>query len=79
MTEHELRVCFDTLKQFILTEKAMRRHVLSEGPDKQRKLKRCDEALQVLVVIKDELKKHVEESPEQVMLFDEPATRRGGY
>ncbi len=86
MTEHELRVCFETVKQFIRDEKAMRRHVLKERTDGERnakaaKLRRCDEAIAALVVMKDELKRHVEETPEQVALIDDVPTvqRKGGY
>jgi hypothetical protein len=85
VTEHELRVCFETVKQFIRDEKAMRRHVLKERTDGERnakaaKLRRCDEAMAALVAMKDELKRHVEEPPEQVMLLDDvPTVKRGGY
>lgn len=83
MATHDLQVCFETLKQFILNEKRMRRQILRKGRDKQTKLRRCDEALQALIAIKNFAKLHVEESPEQVMLFDEgelPAVaKRGGY
>jgi hypothetical protein len=86
VTEHELRVCFETVKQFIRDEKAMRRLVLKEGTDGERKakaakLRRCDEAMAALVVMKEELKRHVEETPEQVALIDDVPSvqRRGGY
>lgn len=80
MTEHELRVCFETVKQFIRDEKAMRQRVLSEGNAKAAKLRRCDEAIAALVAMKDELKRHVEETPEQVVLIDDvPTVQRGGY
>jgi hypothetical protein len=64
----------------------MRRHVLKERTDGERnakaaKLRRCDEAIAALVVMKDELKRHVEETPEQVALIDDVPTvqRKGGY
>lgn len=78
LTLERLETLFNVLKRFILTEKKMRQWVLKSGPDKDRKLRECDEAIAALVALKDFAKQHVEEPPEQVMLFDEPV-RRGGY
>jgi hypothetical protein len=80
MTEHELRVTYGMVYQCLSRERKMRERVFAQKPaELRRKLREIDDAVTALVAMKDELKKHVEESPEQVMLFDEPATRRGGY
>lgn len=78
MTEHELRVCFGLVWKFIERERKMREHVFRAEPGKLRsKVRECDDAAQALVAMKDFAKQHVEESPEQVELFDVP--ERGGY
>lgn len=80
MTEHELRVTFGMVFKFIQRERKMREHVFRAEPGKLRsKLRECDEALQALTAMKDFAKGHVEESPEQVMLFDDVPGARGGY
>ena len=59
--------------------------MLKEGTEGERKskaakLRRCDEAMAAVVAMKDELKRHVEETPEQAMLIDDvPSVQRGGY
>lgn len=71
MTEHDLRVCFGLVFKFIERERKMREHVSRAEPGKLRsKLSECDTALQAVTAIKDFAKLHVEESPEQVELFE---------
>lgn len=80
MTEHELRVTYGMVYQTLQRERKMRERVFAQKPaELRRKLREIDDAVTALVAMKDELKKHVEESPEQVTLFDEPVGRRGGY
>lgn len=80
MTEHELRVCFGLVFKFIERERKMREHVFRAEPGKLRsKLRECDDAFQALTAMKDFAKQHVEESPEQVVLFDDLPRERGGY
>lgn len=84
MTEHELRVIFGLVYQTLQRERKMRERVFAQKPTElRRKLREIDEATTALVAMKDELKRHVEESPEQVTLFEGeqlPAqSRQGGY
>jgi hypothetical protein len=81
MTEHELRVTYGMVYQCLSRERKMRERVFAQKPaELKRKLREIDDAMAALVVMKDELKRHVEESPEQVMLIDDlPSVQRGGY
>jgi len=81
VTEHELRVTYGMVYQCLSRERKMRERVFAQKPaELKRKLREIDDAMAALVVMKDELKRHVEESPEQVMLIDDlPSVQRGGY
>lgn len=84
MTEHELRVTYGMVYQCLQRERKMRERVFAQKPaELRRKLREIDDAVTALVAMKDELKKHTEEPPEQVTLFDGEALpapgRRGGY
>ena len=80
MTEEQLRAAYDIVKNFIANERNMRQVVFGKDPAKlARKLEECRKASQALAAIKDCAKMNVEESPEQVMLFDDVPMGRGGY
>ncbi len=81
MTEHDLRVCYETVYKMIAKERRMREAVLSGSPLLKQKLADCDTALIALTTMKDELKRHVRAGPVQEMLVDAPVTpvRIGGY
>jgi len=81
MTEHELRVTYGMVYQCLSRERQMRERVFAQKPaELKRKLREIDDAVTALVAMKDELKRHVEETPEQVMLIDDlPSVQRGGY
>lgn len=82
MTEHELRVTYGLVYQCLQRERKMRERVFAQQPGRlTSKLREIDTAIDALIVMKDELKRHVEESPEQVQLFDEEVLppRKGGY
>lgn len=78
MTEHELRICYETVYKMISRERRMREAVLSSSPLLEQKLAECDNAIVALTVMKDELKRHVTPSATQETLFEVPATK-GGY
>lgn len=78
MTEHELRKLFELAYRFFEAERKWRQHVFPPGhPQRNAKLGQLDTALRAVTAMKDFAKQHVEESPEQVELFDVP--ERGGY
>lgn len=83
MTTHELRVTYGLVYQCLQRERKMRERVFAGKPYLKAKLREIDTAIDALIAMKDELKRHVEESPEQVQLFDEevlpPVVRKGGY
>lgn len=78
MTEHELRVCYETVYKMISRERRMREAVLSSSPLLKQKLAECDSAIVALTVMKDELKRHVAPGTVQETLFEAPAVK-GGY
>lgn len=79
MTEHELRVCYEIVYRMITRERKKREEVLAGKPYLKQKLDECDNAIIALTTMKDELKRHVVE-PIQEMLIDVPETaRKGGY
>ncbi len=78
MTEHELRALYGLAFRFFEAERKWREHVFPPGhPQRNAKLAGLDTALRAVTAMKDFAKQHVEESPEQVELFDVP--ERGGY
>lgn len=78
MTEHELRVYYETVYKMIIRERRMRESVLSHSPLLKQKLAECDNAIVALTVMKDELKTHVAPGATQETLFELPAPK-GGY
>jgi hypothetical protein len=78
MTEHELRVCYETVYRMISRERRMREAVLANSPLLKQKLAECDNALVALTVMKDELKPHAT-GPVQATLVDAPGGKKGGY
>lgn len=69
MTTHELRVLYGMVYQCLSRERKMRQRVFAARPvELKRKLREIDEAL---TAMKDELKLHTEEPPDQVNLFPE--------
>lgn len=80
MTEHELRVCYETVYRMVTKERRMRESVLANSPLLKKKLEECDTAIIALTTMKDELKRHVT-GPIQETLIDVPETagKRGGY
>lgn len=85
MTTHELRVTYGTVYQCLSRERKMCERVFAQKPvELKRKLCEIDDAITALMAMKDELKSHVEEPPEQVELFDDlpmysTGVTRGGY
>ena len=77
MTVHELRICFGVVYQCLRNERRMREQVFAGKPILRRKLREIDDAMRALVAMKDELKRHVEESPEQVSLFEDQQAPKG--
>lgn len=77
MTEHELRVCYETVYKMISRERKAREHVLRSSPYLQQKLAECDSAIVALTVMKDELKRHVAPGATQETLFEVPAVKGG--
>jgi len=70
MTTHELRACFGMVYQCLQRERQMRQRVFAQKPAQlKRKLREIDEAVEALTAMKDELKRHTEEPPEQVDLL----------
>ena len=78
MTEHELRVCYETVYRMVTKERRMRESVLANSPLLKKKLEECDTAIIALTTMKDELKRHVT-GPVQEVLIDVPDGKRGGY
>ena len=80
MSEHELRICYETIYRMITKERRMRESVLANSPLLKKKLEECDVAVIALTTMKDELKRHVT-GPVQAVLIDAPDTagKRGGY
>lgn len=79
MSEHELRICYETIYRMITKERRMRESVLANSPLLKRKLEECDTALIALTTMKDELKRFVVTGPVQEVLIDVPDGKRGGY
>lgn len=79
MTEHELRVCYETVYRMITKERRMRESVLASSPLLKKKLEECDTAIIALTTMKDELKRYVQAGPVQEVLFDVPDGKKGGY
>mgnify|MGYP003399432762 FL=1 len=78
MTEHELKQLYSVAWLFFKRERDMREKVFPPGhPQRNAKLAGLDTALRAVTAMKDFAKMHVEESPDQVELFDVP--ERGGY
>lgn len=79
MTQHELKQLYSIAWLFFKRERAWRDKTFPPGhPQRNAKLAQLDIALQAVTRMKDFAKLHVEESPEQVELFDLPP-ERGGY
>lgn len=79
MTQHELKQLYSIAWLFFKRERAWRDKTFPPGhPQRNAKLAQLDIALQAVTRMKDFAKQYVEESPEQVELFDLP-TRPGGY
>lgn len=79
MTEAELKQLYSIAWLFFKRERAMREKVFPPGhPQRNAKLAQLDAAQRAVTAMKDFAKQYVEESPEQVELFDVPA-RPGGY
>jgi len=80
MTEHELRTLYGIAFRFFESERKWREHVFPPGhPQRNAKLNQLEAAFRAVTAMKDFAKNHVEESPEQVMLFDDVPGTRGGY
>ena len=79
MTQHELKQLYAVACLFFKRERDMREKVFPPGhPQRNSKLAQLDTALRAVTAMKDFAKQHVEESPEQVELYDVPA-QEGGY
>lgn len=81
MTEHELRVCYETVYRMIASERDSRAKAASGGHAVEWvAVAECDQAIMALVVMKDELRRHVT-GPIQERLIDVPEAKRpvGGY
>lgn len=75
MTTHELRVCYGMVYTCLQRERKMRQRVFAQKPaELKRKLREIDDAVTALTAMKDELKRHTEEPPDQVSLFPEHTT-----
>ena len=79
MTSLELKTHYETARNMIQAERAMRRHVLANSPDLGAKLAECDRALAAVVAMKDELKLLLAPAVQEP-LIDVPETKKiGGY
>lgn len=79
MTEAELKQLYSIAWLFFKRERAWRDKTFPPGhPQRNAKLAQLDAAQRAVTAMKDFAKLHVEESPEQVELFDLPP-ERGGY
>jgi len=79
MTLLELKTHYETARNMIQAERAMRRRVLASSPELGAKLAECDQALAALVAMKDELKLLLAPAVQEP-LIDVPETKKiGGY
>jgi hypothetical protein len=79
MTLLELKAHYETARNMIQAERAMRRHVLASSPELGAKLAECDRALAAVVAMKDELKLLLAPAVQEP-LIDVPETKKiGGY
>lgn len=70
MTIQELRALYGTAFKCLRDERKMRERVFAQKPATlKRKLREIDVAIAAITAMKDELKRHVEEPPEQVDLL----------
>lgn len=73
MTEAELRALYDEAKKIIRAERKMRQWVFAHKPDELRiKVTEMDRLLNILALLKDEAKRHMEPTMEQAALIDVP-------
>lgn len=80
MTLVELKTHYETARNMIQDERAMRRHLLASSPDLGEKLAECDKAMAAVVAMKDELKRLLSPPAVQETLFDVPDKKKiGGY
>lgn len=79
MTLAELQAHYATVYRMITAERRMRQSVLANSPLLPKKLDECDQALNALTAIKDELKRLIAPAIQET-LIDVPESKKiGGY
>lgn len=80
MTLEELKAKYDTAQKIIRSERAMRDRVFANNQHKREaKMHEMDVLMEIIVDMKDELKKHIGSGPEQPTLLDVVTTQKASY